>query len=103
MSRAEIARKFAVAAREAEHGGKHRRAAELYVEALRVLLDKPPSGDESGFDSEPPPAPSSVPPRNTMVRLSQNAASNTTGANAGDASPLSGGEPEDDAHLPRVG
>jgi hypothetical protein len=132
MSRAEIARRFALAAREAEHGGKHRRAAELYAEALRVLLDKPSGGGaamsriegevsdeelaergrshfaaEEGtpFDSEPPPAPSSVPPRNTMVRLSQKAAaalSAKADADAEDTEPAAGAL-ADDAHLPRVG
>lgn len=39
-----------MAAREAERGGKHRRAAELYAEALRVLLDKPPARLRSAAD-----------------------------------------------------
>lgn len=58
MRRVEIANRFALAAREAERGGKHRKAAELYAEALRVLLDGasmsrgelagPPGAEQSG-------------------------------------------------------
>jgi hypothetical protein len=48
MSRVEIANRFALAAREAERSGKHRRAAELYAEALRVLLDRAPMNPGAG-------------------------------------------------------
>jgi hypothetical protein len=48
MRRVEIANRFAVAAREAERSGKHRKAAELYAEALRILLDRAPMNPGQG-------------------------------------------------------
>jgi hypothetical protein len=112
MSRVEIARRFALAAREAEEDGKHRRAAELYAEALRVLLDRPSSSLESGqaniealCEESPPPASSSVQPKKTMVRLTQKAASTATGASAdaGEAALAAAGELEAGTHVPRAG